>query len=96
MPYYINAEQAADYFAALRANLPHYTPDFHTRDSMLLNAEQTIRSTPFLTLLLWDSIQIGDCDACRWRHTRHQKCSCCRRNRNMKDNFEEENNGTVD
>lgn len=25
---------------------------------------------------------------CRWYGTRHQKCSCCRRNWNMKDNYE--------
>lgn len=33
------------------------------------------------------------CDGCKWNGKRHQKCSCCRRNRNMKDNYKEENNG---
>ena len=27
------------------------------------------------------------CDGCRWKD-RHQKCSCCRRNRDMKDCYE--------
>lgn len=34
------------------------------------------------------------CAGCRWRpdgkNARHQKCSCCCRNKNMKDNFERE------
>lgn len=29
------------------------------------------------------------CDDCRWKG-RHQKCSCCRRNHNIKDCYEEE------
>ena len=43
MPYYINADHVADYFAALRRNLPHDSKDFLTRDSMLLTIEQLIR-----------------------------------------------------
>ena len=27
------------------------------------------------------------CDGCAWKGVRHQKCACCRRNHNMKDNF---------
>ena len=30
------------------------------------------------------------CDGCKWNGKRYQKCSCCRRNRNMKDNYKEE------
>ena len=29
------------------------------------------------------------CDNCKWLGKRHQKCSCCRRNSGMKDNYEE-------
>lgn len=90
MAYYSNADQVADYFAQLRKNLPFDSKDFLTRDNMLLNAEQVIRSTPIMTIFYWDSVRIGDCDKCKWKFARHQKCSCCRRNRNMKDNFEEE------
>lgn len=30
------------------------------------------------------------CAGCKWDGKRHQKCSCCRRNMNMKDNWEAE------
>lgn len=30
----------------------------------------------------------GGCDGCRWSGSRHQKCSCCRRNRYLKDCYE--------
>lgn len=30
----------------------------------------------------------GDCTGCRWKD-RPQKCSCCRRNQNLKDCYEE-------
>lgn len=33
------------------------------------------------------------CDGCKWNGKRYPKCSCCRRNRNMKDNYKEENHG---
>ena len=89
MPYYINANGAADYFAALRRKLPHDSKDFLTRDEMLLNAEQLFRiSAGMQQIFCWDSIQIGECDGCKWRN-RYQKCSCCRRNRGLKDNYEE-------
>lgn len=29
------------------------------------------------------------CSGCRWKGVRHQKCSCCRRNLYLKDNYEE-------
>lgn len=28
------------------------------------------------------------CDNCKWLGKRHQKCSCCRRNHGIKDNYE--------
>lgn len=30
------------------------------------------------------------CDGCKWKEKRHQKCTCCIRNRSRKDNYEEE------
>lgn len=39
---------------------------------------------------LKDYFILGDCDGCRWRGVRHQKCSCCKRNLDMKDNYEVE------
>lgn len=31
----------------------------------------------------------SNCDGCYWLNRRYQKCSCCRRNQNMKDNYKE-------
>lgn len=62
------------------------------------NAEQ--QSWSYSTLMMYeiadeiddaptiDAVEIGGCDGCRWQG-RHQKCSCCRRNRGMKDCYEE-------
>ena len=58
----------------------------------------TLRELP--GLLRWDyeeeeeKVQKAFCDKCRWR-TRYQKCSCCRRNRKMRDNYEEEDHGKM-
>lgn len=46
-----------------------------------------------LTSLLYDAIHSGrkeaeTCAGCRW-NGRHQKCSCCRRNRSMRDLYAE-------
>lgn len=30
------------------------------------------------------------CDTCKWHNKRHQKCSCCRENENLKSNYEPE------
>lgn len=92
MPLYINAEQAADFFAKLRRKLPKDSKDFFTRDEMLLNVEQLLRMKYPETMFVWDALQISECDGCKWKGKRHQKCSCCRRNRYIKDNYEEGNN----
>ena len=37
-----------------------------------------------------DVIKVGSCDGCHWKGMgRFQKCTYCRRNRNLKDRFEE-------
>ena len=90
MPLYINAGQAADFFAKLRRELSKDSKDFFTRDEMLLNVEQLLRMEYPKTMFGWDALQISECDGCKWNGKRHQKCSCCRRNRNMKDNYKEE------
>jgi hypothetical protein len=87
MPLYINAEQAARYFASLRKKLPHDARDFMTRDSLLLSVELALRSD-YSQLAFWDAIQIGDCADCVGQEV-PQNCSCCRRNRHLKDNYKE-------
>lgn len=37
----------------------------------------------------WNRRPLGDCTGCCWKNTRKQKCSSCRRNEKLKDNFEE-------
>lgn len=54
--------------------------DMPTRDEMLLNFQQYVH--------LQKTIATETCAGCRWRG-RHQKCSCCRRNRSMRDLWEE-------
>jgi len=41
-----------------------------------------------LEIELEESKKKLDCEGCRW-NKRVQKCSCCRRNTHMKDNFKE-------
>lgn len=42
----------------------------------------------------WSAAALDDmakmaCADCKWKGKRHQKCSCCIRNKGMKDNYEE-------
>lgn len=37
----------------------------------------------------WNRRPLGDCTGCCWKNTQKRKCSSCRRNENLKDNFEE-------
>jgi hypothetical protein len=35
------------------------------------------------------AVEVGNCDGCHWKEIgRQQKCSCCRRNRYLKDCYE--------
>lgn len=35
-----------------------------------------------------DAVEVGNCKGCRWeQRKRPQKCSCCRRNADMKDGY---------
>ena len=38
-------------------------------------------------LFYYDCFKVGGCANCVWNGKRPQKCACCRRNREMKDNF---------
>ena len=38
-----------------------------------------------------DAVEVGNCEGCKWANrNRPQKCSCCRRNPDMKDCYERE------
>ena len=36
-----------------------------------------------------DDLKKMSCADCKWKGKRHQKCTCCIRNRGMKDNYED-------
>lgn len=41
-----------------------------------------------------DAVEVGSCEGCYWKEIgRQQKCSCCRRNRYMKDNYRRADDG---
>ena len=40
-----------------------------------------------------DAVLVVRCGLCKWKGKRHQKCSCCIRNRRMKDCYEVEDDG---
>lgn len=54
------------------------------RQSCILGIVHTIAKAPAV-----DAVEVGSCDGCHWKEIgRQQKCSCCRRNRYLKDNYE--------
>lgn len=86
MPKYVKVDDLLEYLDHLRKN--RQITDSPYKDQCLLNLRQLVdlnRWNP----ILFDFVEIGGCEKCRWRE-RHQKCACCRRNRHMKDCFEEE------
>lgn len=88
-PLYINADQAAELFDKWQQLGYPTGVDVETRDRVLRLIVQMLRESYPSCLLMWDSFSVGGCETCRWRN-RRQKCSCCRRNRNLKDCWEED------
>lgn len=87
MAWYISADQLAEHIAGLVAGMK-FEQYPYLSVKVLQNLEDLVRKEP--NTFRWDSVYIGDCGDCKWKFVRHQKCSCCRRNRNLKDNFEED------
>ena len=53
-------------------------------DYGVLYMENVIKNAPAV-----DAVEVGSCDGCYWKAIgRQQKCSCCRRNRYLKDCYE--------
>ena len=84
---YTNIEQLIDCLRQIRMN--RKTNDSPYMDNALLNLIQLLEAN-FIpnNPLLADSVLIGGCGSCKNKR-KHQKCSCCRRNRYLKDNYEE-------
>lgn len=81
---YISSEHLIEYLAKIRQN-QRISPDM---DAALLNMQQLINMQRW-NPIIFDSFLVGGCESCRWKN-RKQKCSCCRRNRHLKDCHEEE------
>ena len=81
---YVNSEHIIHFLAGSRKNQRIST----AMDAALLNVQQLIESQRWNPIIA-DAFLAGGCENCRWKN-RQQKCSCCRRNRHMKDCFEED------
>ena len=90
MALYLKVPDLIDYFRALRMNRNiNISQDM---DNALLNIQQLLEIDQY-NPCIFDCVEIGNCENCKWKG-RHQKCSCCRRNRYIKDCYETEwNNG---
>lgn len=66
---------------------------FHTktsRDCSLLSRDVRLVKEAHAV----DAVEVGNCDGCYWKQIgRQQKCSCCRRNRDMKDCYRRADDG---
>lgn len=86
MAKYVKVDNLLEYLDHLRKN--RQINDSPDKDKYLLTLRQLVALDSW-NPILFDFVEIGDCEKCRWRE-RYQKCACCRRNRHMKDCFEEE------
>ena len=85
MAKYVNFDQLIDFLRSVRANRDVNISPY--MDSALLNIQQMLELDIY-NPLMFDYVEIGNCEGCKWKN-RHQKCSCCRRNRHIKDSYEE-------
>ena len=86
MALYLKVPDLIDYFRALRMNRNINISPY--MDNALLNIQQLLEIAQYNTCI-FDYVEIGNCEKCKWK-CRHQKCSCCRRNRYIKDCYETE------
>ena len=81
---YVNTDQMIEFLREVRKN-QRTSPEM---DVALLNLQQLLETQRW-NLCIFDGFMIGGCETCKWKN-RPQKCSCCRRNRHIKDCYEEE------
>lgn len=82
---YVSLPHIIKWLRAVRKNRGVNTSPY--MDSALLNIQQMLEMDATNPIIA-DSFFIGGCRSCKWRD-RPQKCSCCRRNRHIKDCWEE-------
>lgn len=85
MSLYVNYDHLIEYLLGVRNNRDVNKSPY--MDSALWNVQRLLERD-IRNFILFDCVEIGDCDNCRWKN-RKQKCSCCRRNRYIKDCYEE-------
>lgn len=86
---YVNLPKLAGCLRQVRQNRAVNTSP--QMDSALLLVQEMLERAAYDPLIC-DSITIGGCRSCKWSG-RTQKCSCCRRNRYIKDCWEEKQDG---
>ena len=77
----MNLNHLLEYLESARGNLKINNSPY--MDMALLNLWELLK-TEIYDPFFFDAFEIGDCGGCKWKG-RHQKCSCCRRNRYMRD-----------
>ena len=87
MSAYVNLDNVLEYLDAVRSNRNVNTNPY--MDNALLNVRQMLDHTILLNPFMTDWVIIGECNGCIYKNNRHQKCSCCRRNRKLKDCYKE-------
>lgn len=83
---YVNLPHLVECLREVRQNRDVNTSPY--MDSALLHVQEILESCATHPILC-DTITIGGCMSCKWSG-RPQKCSCCRRNRHIKDCWEED------
>ena len=86
MALYLKTQDLIDYFRSLRTNRKINSSPY--MDNALLNIQQLLEIDQY-NHCIFDYVEIGNCEKCKWKN-RHQKCSCCRRNRYIKDSYQED------
>lgn len=81
---YVNSRHLTEYLSNVRNNRDINTSPY--MDSALMKV-QSLLERDIQNPIIFDYIKIGGCDDCKWKN-RKQKCTCCRRNRYIKDCYE--------
>lgn len=71
MAEYIERETLEKFVSSVRRDLPLESPDFLTRDIMLLNFEQYIHLMPAV-----DVVEVVRCKDCIYYNETHEACNC--------------------
>lgn len=84
MSVYVNADHIVECINAARQN-PQFNDSPSVDRALLMVLEFVLNASrnPFLT----NSFTVGDCYDCIYKGERHQKCTCCRENPNLKSRY---------